>query len=690
MDRVSRLPPLLLLLVICVMSSALRLYRRVIPSSITAVNHFNIKSTRISSRIPFAAFSSATSSSDKLSNLSILKQKLKQLKQNKDAVITEPADTTATEETAISESNKKVINDFTKLGLLDNIVNGLADISINTPTPVQKAVIPRLLGGENIVMAASTGSGKTFAFALPAIQNMIIQEQYGYKRQVRRPRCLILVPTRELARQILTNIKSVAHTAKISSTAVLGGEQYALQKKSLDRLVDVVVASPGRLIQHKEQGNVFLSHVSTIIIDEVDTMLTQGFGPDIRAVLRSVMAKQNRDDDQKKVQLVMATATLTKAVRVLLDDISGANSFNIEFSDASNPTPKKNIDKEENKIPIHIVEVDGVHRSLPHVRHNIEETKGLDKLVVLQNVINRFSTKQYRTLIFCNTVDSCRAAEYFLTEAGIASTCYHGELNSRERESNLDLFRTGKEQYMVCTDIAARGLDIPEIDHVIMFDFPLNPVDYIHRAGRCGRAGRKGIVTALITKRDKVLSDAIQGAIARGMPIDNLTSAKKDYQDRGRLAGVVGRVERSKLKDTKRIKLTFGKGKDRASVGSSIASASASANSVGGRRSRSASSSRSRTGSAGKPGAGGDVSRERPAPRSGSGKRPTASGDGDRDRKRASPDSAERDRKGPRGGAGKRPAASGDGERERKGPRGAAKSNAGKPVNKTGARRGGR
>ena len=638
---------LLLLLVVCAMASSLRFHRRFVPFTApftsVGVRQFDQQYLRVQSSTPLAAFSSSAASGDKLSSLSILKQKLKQLKQNNEEG---SAEISTTDETNIAargtatEVNKRVINDFTKLGLVDNIVNGLADININTPTPVQKTVIPRLLAGENIVMAASTGSGKTFAFALPAIQNMIIQEQYGYKRQVRRPRCLILVPTRELARQILANIKSVSHMAKISSSAVLGGEQYALQKKSLDRLVDVVVASPGRLIQHKEQGNVFLSQVSTIIIDEVDTMLTQGFGPDIRAVLRSVMAKQNRDDDQKKVQLIMATATLTKAVRLLLDDISGANSFNIEFSDASNPTQKKNIDKEGNKIPIHIVEVDGVHRSLPHVRHNIEETKGLDKLVVLQSVINRFSTKNYRTLIFCNTVDSCRAAEYFLTEAGIASTCYHGELNSRERENNLELFRNGKEQYMVCTDIAARGLDIPEIDHVIMFDFPLNPVDYIHRAGRCGRAGRKGLVTALVTKRDKVLSDAIQGAIARGMPIDNLTSAKKDYQDRGKLAGVVGRTERSTTKSTKRIKLTFGKGKDGRSKLGTITS-----NSSG--RSRSASSS-SRSGSS-------DVKKDRKGP----------------PRRSAAGSEIDTDSKGPRGSAGKRPETI---DREQKHPRGTSKS----------------
>jgi superfamily II DNA/RNA helicase len=275
-------------------------------------------------------------------------------------------------------------------------------IGIHTPTPVQKAVIPRILKEENLVMAASTGSGKTLAYMLPCLQSMHIQEKDGYVRKPKRPRCLVLVPTRELARQVLDCVKQIGHYSKVSSTAVLGGEQYGTQKKQvgathcycswhdsclpsfrpvqLDRLVDVVVASPGRLMEHKKQGNVYLSQVTHVIIDEVDTMLTQGFGPDIRAILRSVIArdslhdhdaaapkpdrdtKRGKDTAQAKqeissaiplskpvvpsaathevildapkqpAQLIMATATLTKAVRTLLTDVQGG--FNLDFAGA--------------------------------------------------------------------------------------------------------------------------------------------------------------------------------------------------------------------------------------------------------------------------------------------------------------------------------------------------------------------
>lgn len=232
-------------------------------------------------------------------------------------------------------------------------------LEITVPTPVQAKVITRILSGENLVMAASTGSGKTLAYTLPCIQALHTQEQQGYVRRPRRPRVLVLVPTRELARQVLDSVKNIGHFSKVASTAVLGGEQYGLQKIQLDRLVDVVVASPGRLMQHKQQGNVYLSQVRHVIIDEVDTMLTQGFGADIRAILRSVVANrilhaadplQEKEEPEpeevlapgqvprlrklpkeevKPAQLVMATATLTKAVKALLDDVKGG--FNLEF-----------------------------------------------------------------------------------------------------------------------------------------------------------------------------------------------------------------------------------------------------------------------------------------------------------------------------------------------------------------------
>lgn len=236
------------------------------------------------------------------------------------------------------------------------------------------------------------------------MQELRIEEQQGYVRRPKRPRCIVLVPTRELARQVLHSVKQIGHYSKVASTAVLGGEQYGEQTKEvtnialtnflcaltpncgphflqLNRMVDVVVASPGRLMQHKQQGNVYFSHVRHVIIDEVDTMLMEGFGSDIRAILRSVMARRSKDSESpaplsqlsskrvelgekadKPAQVVMATATLTKAVKSLLTDVQGG--FNIEYSDPSNQTPRA-AQQTDQLLKINIVEVDGVHRSGP-------------------------------------------------------------------------------------------------------------------------------------------------------------------------------------------------------------------------------------------------------------------------------------------------------------------------------------
>jgi superfamily II DNA/RNA helicase len=268
----------------------------------------------------------------------------------------------------------------------------------------------------------------------------------------------------------------------------------------------------------------------------------------------------------------MSTATLTKAVRKLLSEVEG-KAFNIDFKEISSTgvltqsssssssssgsstsiikntrdltlENKRIISSVSQAIEMQTVEVDGVHRVLPNVKHHFESTKGLDKLIYLKSVLEKNHSRMKRTLIFCNTIKSCQAVELYLKELNnpiYLSEAINGESSSSEREINLKKFRAGDINILVSTDIASRGLDIPEIDHVILFDFPLNPIDYIHRAGRCGRAGRKGTVTSILIKRDLVLALAIQGAMERNLPIDNLSSSKKDYLPGGRLAHILGR-----------------------------------------------------------------------------------------------------------------------------------------------------
>lgn len=255
------------------------------------------------------------------------------------------------------------------------------------------------------------------------------------------------------------------------------------------------------------------SHLSVCVVD-----------PLVSAVLCFVIIVEEKSQD--KVQVVMATATLTKLVRTLLEDMENGG-FNIEYSDPSNKTPAR-LTGSEIRINMKVVEVDGVHRILPHVQHKFEPSGGGDKISQLKTVLAQM--RQKRVLVFCNTIDSCRAVDYAINEDGQSKTLsYHGDMNSVERQGNMDAFRRGDAKILVCTDIAARGIDIPDIDHVVMFDFPMNPIDYLHRAGRCGRAGRKGCVTSLISKRDEVLANAIQNCIKKGLPIDSLSASKRDY-----------------------------------------------------------------------------------------------------------------------------------------------------------------
>lgn len=435
----------------------------------------------------------------------------------------------------LQASGKDVTSGFESLGVVDGLRSGLESQGIHVPTLVQRKIIPRLMQRENILIAASTGSGKTLSYVLPTMQMLSSAEEQGYLRKKSRPRVIVLVPTRELAQQVLQAFKSLSHFARVSSCAVLGGEQYSIQKKKLDRLVDVVVASPGRLRKHKEEGNIFFSEVDTVIVDEVDTMLHQGFGEDVRYILKGVMSRRKKVQPNneasldagefKRVQIVMATATLTQDVNSLTFDLKDRFHSNNE-GDSSKPSDVK----------FSVVKVDGLHHASRSVQHIFEPVHGnRDKIDVLSDILNKHKDSNHKTAIFCNSIASCQAVAYGINEAGFRADSYHGDLNSRMRGANLASFRDGDIQYLVCTDIASRGLDIPDLNHVIMFDFPLNPVEYLHRAGRCGRMGKSGTVTSIISKKDQVLSAAIVAAIEKNLPLESLSSDKRDYIPGGKL-----------------------------------------------------------------------------------------------------------------------------------------------------------
>lgn len=245
--------------------------------------------------------------------------------------------------------------------------------------------------------------------------------------------------------------KALSHVVKVSSCGLHGGDDFGVQRRKLSGLVDIVVASPGRLLQHYEKGHVFFSQVTNVVIDEMDTMLKDGFGPDLKKLLVPLEQKSKRE----KVQYLMATATLTPAVKRLMEHEQFPKTRFLQSEDA--------------------------HKSLPTLRHIMLDTKGGDKIQQLFDVLGQSRQKQERVMIFCNTVQSCRAVEHALKEIALSSVCYHGDMHSDERAAALEKFKNGEVSFLVCTDIASRGLDMPFVEHVVMFDFPLNPIEYLHR-----------------------------------------------------------------------------------------------------------------------------------------------------------------------------------------------------------------
>ncbi|KAG7366135.1 ATP-dependent DEAD-box RNA helicase DeaD [Nitzschia inconspicua] len=492
-----------------------------------------------------------------------------------------PDDSSTKQNQGTSQEDKSL--SWNRLGLLTELCECLTnELKLPEPTPVQSLVIPQLLTQEKESMAflAATGSGKTLAYVLPLMQQLKQQEVFeGYERRPKRPRILILAPTRELAVQITTVLKSMSHSVKLSTQALVGGQDKGVQRKALEgRPVDVVVATPGRLIYHWKNNNIFLGNIRTVVLDEMDTMLEQGFARELREILypllfsaspKEIDADTNTSPEVKDTapQIVMTSATMTQSIQKLLGDNPKTSKLSISAKrlhttgDGDQTTTDPRLYSKLRLPKMKIVSAPGLHKAVPRLEQVFIDVGNTDKMSLLLDVIA--SEKNKATIIFCNTASSVRAVQYALSEARIESIGYHGELNSSTRMENLQQFRKGARRapsgtsddldddmddysigedgprreasILVCTDIGARGLDIPEVDSVIMFDFPLNAMDYLHRSGRTARGAGKGKVTALVAKRDKVLASAIEQAVLRGETLDGLSSRKTDYQPGARL-----------------------------------------------------------------------------------------------------------------------------------------------------------
>ncbi|KAL8487039.1 hypothetical protein ACS0TY_023653 [Phlomoides rotata] len=392
----------------------------------------------------------------------------------------------------------EMVSSFEELGLSEEVMGALGEMGITSPTEIQCIGIPALLNGDSVVLGSHTGSGKTLAYLLPLVQLLRRDEAlHGMLMKPKRPRAVILCPTRELCEQVFRVSKCISHHARFRSTMVSGGGRLRPQEDSLNSPIDMIVGTPGRVLQHIEEGNIVYGDITYLVLDEADTMFDHGFGPDIRKFLQPLRNRASRPDGLG-FQTVLVTATMTKAVQKLVDE---------EFQGISH------------------LRTSSLHKKIASARHDFIKLSGSEnKLEALLQVLEPSLAKGNRVMVFCNTLNSSRAVDHYLSENQISAVNYHGEVPAEQRIKNLEKFKSndGDCPTLVCTDLAARGLDL-DVDHVIMFDFPSNSIDYLHRTGRTARMGAKGKVTSLIARKDTFLAARIEEAMMKNESLESLS-----------------------------------------------------------------------------------------------------------------------------------------------------------------------
>jgi len=368
---------------------------------------------------------------------------------------------------------------FTTLGLSDSLARAVADAGYTVPTPIQSKAIPAILAGSDVMAAAQTGTGKTAGFVLPMLQRLgnSGQAQAGHAR------ALILTPTRELAAQVHKSILNYGSNEGLSSAVVFGGVNINPQLRVLRRGVDLLVATPGRLLDLYQQKAVSFEGLETLVLDEADRMLDMGFIRDIRRILN--LLPRNR-------QNLMFSATFSKEIRQLASSIC-RNPVEIDVA------PRNST-------------VDAITQKL----FRVEKSRKAD---VLSDLI---ADTHEQALVFTRTKHGANKLVKHLAKVSISATAIHGNKSQAQRTLALDAFKRDKVQVLVATDIAARGIDIKSLNLVINFDLPHVPEDYVHRIGRTGRAGASGQAISLVSSEENKQLRAIESLIKR--KIESLSS----------------------------------------------------------------------------------------------------------------------------------------------------------------------
>ena len=352
-------------------------------------------------------------------------------------------------------------NEFAGLGLGEPVLNAITDAGYSTPTPIQAEAIPHVLAGKDVMGIAQTGTGKTASFTLPMIDRLA-----QGRAKARMPRSLILCPTRELAAQVAENFETYGKYHKLSMALLIGGVAFADQERKIDRGVDVLIATPGRLLDHVERGKLVLLGVQILVVDEADRMLDMGF---------STVVNQIAAEARWRKQNLLFSATLEgKGVKTFAHDILN----NPEVIEA-NPSRK-----EKNKI---------------HQWYHLADDMN-HKQALLVNILKQETTTS--AVVFVKTRERLQMLKDFLASKDIPVCWLQGEMPQDKRIAALARFKSGEVPILLATDVAARGIDVPNVSHVINFDMPRKADVYVHRIGRTGRAGAKGTAISLVEAHD--------------------------------------------------------------------------------------------------------------------------------------------------------------------------------------------
>ncbi len=373
---------------------------------------------------------------------------------------------------------------FSDLNLNPKVLKAITEAGYETPTPIQAGAIPSALEGRDVLGIAQTGTGKTASFTLPMLSLLA-----RGRARARMPRSLVLCPTRELAAQVAENFDTYSKHLKLTKALLIGGVSFKEQEQIIDKGVDVLIATPGRLLDHFERGKLILSDVKVMVVDEADRMLDMGFIPDIERIFGLTPFTR---------QTLFFSATMAPEIERI------TNTF------LSNP--------ERVEVARQATASETIEQNVVMFKASRRDREGSEKRKVLRALIDAEGDKCTNAVIFCNRktdVDICAKS---LKKYGYDAAPIHGDLDQSQRTKTLDAFRNGELRLLVASDVAARGLDVPSVSHVFNFDVPGHAEDYVHRIGRTGRAGREGKAITICSPRDEKQFDAVEALIQKEIP----------------------------------------------------------------------------------------------------------------------------------------------------------------------------